>query len=85
MYTIRFDKPAEKFIENADKILAKRLLDKIEELKTNPFPREAEKVKGYKNNVYRVRVGKYRILYVVFIKESLIAVTEIDKRGRIYE
>ena len=85
MYTIRFDKPAEKFIENADKKLAKRILDRIEELKDNPFPRESLKVKGYQENVYRIRVGKYRILYIVFRNQSLISITEIDKRCRVYK
>ena len=41
MYTIRFDKVAEKFIEKSEKNVTVRILDKIEELKTNPCPKYA--------------------------------------------
>lgn len=85
MSTIRIDAPAAKFIEGAERNLAKRILDKIEGLKHNPFPRESTKVKGLREDVYRVRVGKYRILYAVFKEQSLVAVVDIDKRGRVYE
>jgi mRNA interferase RelE/StbE len=85
MYAIRMDAPAGKFIDRADKKLAKRILDKIEELKQGPFPREATKVKGLHEEIYRIRVGKYRILYAVFQEKLLVVVVDIDKRGRIYE
>lgn len=85
MYEVRFDTPAEKFIDKAERGIAKRILNKIGELAKDPFPRQASKVQGGKENVYRVRVGKYRILYVVFKEQSLIAITDIDNRGRVYE
>ena len=73
------------FIDKAGRNIAKRILGKIEELSKDPFPRQASKVQGEKENVYRVRVSKYRILYIVFRDQSLIAITDIDNRGRIYE
>ena len=85
MYEARIEIPAEKFIERADKNLARRILDKISELRQNPFPRETSKIKGLKEDVYRVRVGKYRILYAVFREQRLVVVVDIDKRGRVYE
>jgi len=85
MYEVRFDAPAEKFIDKAQSDIAKRILDKIEELAKDPFPRQACKVEGEKENVYRVRVGKYRILYAVFREKSLVVITNIDNRGRVYE
>jgi len=84
MYNIRFDSSAEKFIDKAQRELAKRILDRIEELASDPFPRQATKVLG-QTDVYRVRVGKYRILYAVFREKSLIVITDIDNRGRVYE
>ena len=42
MLSVRLEKPAEKFIEKLkDKILLKRILNKIDKLKENPFPSES--------------------------------------------
>ena len=86
MFAIRFEKPAEKYIEKLkDKILVKRILNKIEKLKENPFPPEAVRVEEYKKEkVFRVRMGYYRILYYVEYSMSLIVITNIDKRARAY-
>jgi len=86
MFSVRFEKPAEKFAERLkDKILLKRILNKIERLKENQFPSETVRVEEYKKDkVFRVRVGDYRILYYVNYDESLIVVINIDKRPRVY-
>lgn len=86
MFSVRFEKPAEKYIEKLkDKILVKRLLNKIEKLKENPFPSGAVRVGEYKEEkVFRVRVGYYRILCYVEYDKSLIVIANIDKRPRAY-
>ena len=86
MFSARFEKPAEWFIEKLkDKILLKRILNKIERLKENPFPSDAVGVEEYKKDrVFRVRVGGYRILYYVNHEGSLIVIISIDKRSRAY-
>ena len=74
MFSIRFEKPAEKYVEKLkDKTLVKRILNKIEKLKENPFPSEAVRVEEYKKEkVFRVRIGYYRMLYYVEFNKSLI-------------
>ena len=86
MFSIRFGKPAEKYIEKLkDKILVKRILNKIEKLKENPFPSKSVRVEEYKEEkVFRVRVGYYRLLYYVNYDKSLIVIVNIDKRTRAY-
>ena len=42
-----------------------RIIKKLETLKANPFPSDVKRVVGRKEKAFRVRVGKYRILYVV--------------------
>lgn len=73
-----------KFLRDADKILAKRLLDKIEELRINPFDKDTKRVEGYSEKVFRARVGDYRILYEVDYQNNLLGIVKIDKRGRAY-
>ncbi len=86
MFSVLFEKTAEKFIEKLkDKTLLKRILNKIDKLKENPFPTEAIKIEKYKKDkVFRVRVGDHRILYYIEPNKSLIVIINIDKRPRIY-
>ena len=75
-----------RFIEKLkDKILTKRIFNKIDRLKENPFPSEAVRVEEYKKDkIFRVRVGDFRILYYVNYEKSLIVIVNIDKRPRAY-
>lgn len=50
----------------------------------DPFPRGAIKIKG-EENFFRVRVGKYRILYEVHREPNIVLVTKLDKRSRVYD
>ena len=83
-FSVEFSRRAERYLKKLDKIIAKRCIFKIEMLQENPFPRDAVKVKG-RENVFRVRVGKYRILYEVYPKIKTVLITKIDKREKIYE
>ena len=35
--------------------------------------------------IFRVRVGSYRILYVVDFEKQLIVIDSVDKRSRVYD
>lgn len=84
MFSVSYSKQADKFLERAEKIVAKRILDKIEELMNEPALRGSKPVHGYREKLYRVRVGGYRILYEVDYENRKIGIVEIDDRGRIY-
>ncbi len=65
---------------NKDEIIKKKLVM----LSYNPLPKGVKKIKG-ENNLFRIRVGKYRIIYRVYFHERIIRVVLIDKRSRIYK
>lgn len=48
---------ATKFLKNADVVLAKRISQKIEELQEKPILHGTKTIQGYKEKLYRVRVG----------------------------
>jgi mRNA interferase RelE/StbE len=50
----------------------------------DPFPQDAKRITGQKEKVFRVRVGDYRILYVVFLDKNAILVVNIGKRANVY-
>ena len=84
-FSISFGPQADKFIAKLDNQTKERIRDKIEKLQEVPFPTEVERVESYKKEkVFRVRVGDYRILYVVRFETKMILIARIDKRERAY-
>ena len=51
----------------------------INELKVNPFAGDIEKMEG-ESNVWRRRVGSYRIFYELDITEKVVLVFRIKRR-----
>lgn len=84
MLDIAYSNQAKKLIKKADKILAKRLLDEIESLTEKPFTKDTKPVEGYKEKVFRVRVGDYRILYEVDYQNNKLGIIKIDNRSKVY-
>ena len=83
-FFIKFSGRAQKDLKNLDKTIANRCLARIEMLKEDPFLRDAIKVKG-EDNAFRIRVGKYRILYEVYHETRVVLITKVDKRERAYD
>ena len=84
MLEIKFDNQPEGFLKKCDKILFERIKNKLEELKDNPVPHDSKRVGGYELPTFRIRIGKYRVLYRINYKENLIVVVKIDHREKIY-
>lgn len=81
MYNIIIKKPAKKFIDKLPMNEQRRIVKAIEKL---PNGDDIKKLKGY-NDIYRLRVGDYRILYTVNDDELLIMVLDVGNRGQIYK
>ena len=84
MFNIEFSSAAKKFLKKAEKHVAKRLLDKVEELSKDPFPQGVKRVLNRKEKIFRIRLSDYRIQYSVFYEQNLIFITDIDKRPKAY-
>lgn len=85
MFSIEFSSSAEKFLKKIDKITAKRILEKTEKLCEDPFPKDVKRIMNKEEKIFRVRVGDYRIQYLVFYTGSKILITDIDKRAHAYD
>lgn len=70
-------------MEGLDAGLRKRIIEKLKELEENPFPRGSIKLRGEKD-AYRLRIGDYRILYIVLWDEGVALVFKIDHRSTVY-
>ena len=67
----------------ADKMLA-RVLKKMNSLGNAPRPAGCKKLKGYQDQ-WRVRVGDWRVVYIIDDAAKLIGVTRIAHRRDVYE
>ena len=81
-FKIEFKKSAVKELNSLSKNEIKRIVDKISLLAEEPRPSGCTKLSA--DEKYRVRVGKYRILYQIFDRILLIVVVRIAHRKDVY-
>lgn len=85
VYTIDYAEDVEDSMKKFPKRDRKAIYDKIDGLKADPRPNGVEPLKGAWKGLYRVRVGNYRVVYVVQDKKLLIVVVKVAKRGEVYK
>lgn len=80
MYQFIIKKPAKKFIDDLPVNERRRIVDAIERL---PDSGDIKRLQGH-NDLFRLRVGPYRILYTVDNDRLVIYVVDAGNRGQIY-
>jgi mRNA interferase RelE/StbE len=78
MYTITFKESALKELSALQKPVVKKIAAAIDKLAINPRPSGVKKLSGGNENLYRIRVGDYRVIYVI---EDVIRVVNMRKIG----
>ncbi len=82
-YRITLASSAEREILSLPENIYERVEKTIDSLKNNPRPHGTVKLKG-KTNVYRIRVGAYRIVYSVDDKRRIVDISYVKHRGKAY-
>jgi mRNA interferase RelE/StbE len=82
-FSIWFKSSAEKDLRRLPRDLVSRVMDKIEELRFEPFPNQSIKISGAERH-YRLRLRDYRIAYEVEAKEELITIHYVRHRSVVY-
>lgn len=82
-YTIVISKSAEKELNNLPLKDFLSIDKKILALADNPHPAGVRKLTGYKYH-YRLRSGKYRIVYTIRDKQLLIEIIRVGHRKDVY-
>jgi mRNA interferase RelE/StbE len=78
MYRIIFKKSAKKELDKLPSSIVKKIAPVIDELAINPRPKGSKKLEAQKNELWRIRVGDYRVVYLI---SDTIQVVEIQKLG----
>ena len=82
-YTLAFSPLAERQFRKFSTFLQKRLKPQIEALAEDPRPPGTLKVAG-EPNLYRIRVGDYRIVYYVWDRDEHVLIAKIAHRREVY-
>ena len=82
-YTIKITKSAKKDLDAMDDKMYIRIDRNIQRLRNDPFPMGVKKLRGAENE-YRIREGKYRILYEVDQKNKTIVIYRVKLRKVAY-
>lgn len=81
-FEIILDSKADKFLDKLQKDIALRIINKLEQVKEDPF-RYLEHYEGEYD--YKLRIGDYRVLIDIDFTRRILFVRVIDKRGRVYK
>ena len=83
-YTLEIKPSAGKELDALDDALFARIDRKIMLLAENPRPPGCKKLRGYKDH-WRIRVGDWRVLYVIDDAAKRVSITRVAHRREVYE
>lgn len=81
-YTVEFGAKAARQFRKLGPAVRERLQPAIDALAMTPFPPGTQKLQGREG--FRLRVGKYRVLYEVHQARLLVLVVEVGHRRDVY-
>jgi len=83
-YALGIKPSARKELENLSDSLIARLVPKINSLAADPRPSSCRKLHGYQD-VWRIRVGDYRVVYIIDDDRKIVSITRVAHRREVYE
>jgi mRNA interferase RelE/StbE len=83
-YTIRVTPPAAKQLRKLPAEVRRRVRAAIDGLVTDPRPPGAAAMSGGAG-LTRIRVGDYRVIYLIRDKELIVVIVKVGHRGDVYE
>ncbi len=81
-YSITIKHSAEKEMDSLPEGTFDRVTEALLALEADPRPPGCRKLRG--TNEFRIRVGPYRVLYVVNDKESMVEIMAVGHRREVY-
>jgi mRNA interferase RelE/StbE len=81
-YTVYLKRSAEKELDHLPEKIHDRIVNILLSLKENHIPKGVKKLKG--RDGYRIRVGDFRILYIIDYSKKRIDIISIAHRREVY-
>ncbi len=82
-YSLEFASSIRKDLKRIHKKEVLRILDKIEKLTDEPRPEGSKKLTS--EELYRIRIGSYRVIYEVFDDKLVVHVVKVGHRKHVYK
>jgi mRNA interferase RelE/StbE len=83
-YRVVFAASAERELKKLPSDIISRILNRIQNLASNPRPADCKKLQGG-DREWRIRVGDYRVIYTIDDRKFLVEVTRIRHRSDVYQ
>lgn len=83
-YKLIYHKAAVKFIAKMDKTSQVRITAGLKGLLSSPPEGDIKKLKGY-TDLYRLRIGSYRVIFSINHQKQIIYIEAVGNRGDIYK
>ncbi len=82
-YEVRFTSGADRQLRKLEPVFQRRIAAAIDALRADPRPHDARRIVGVED-AWRIRVGAYRVVYVVRDDLIMIVVVRIGPRRDVY-
>jgi mRNA interferase RelE/StbE len=82
-YAITFARSARRELETFDASIVRRVISKIDALTQDPRPSGSRKLQG-EQNLWRIRIGDYRVVYSVDDRQRIVDIVRIRHRREAY-
>lgn len=83
MYKVFIKRSAQKALSRIGNEQRDAIIKKIKGLEENPRPGQSKKLKG--RDAYRLRIGRYRVIYEIEGEKLIVLVVAIGHRGDVYK
>ncbi len=83
-WEVILERDAEKMLGKLPRDLRDRIARELDGLAQDPRPTGCKRLRGYKD-LWRLRVGDWRITYAIFDDKLIVLVIEIAARGGAYK
>jgi len=82
-YSVGYESAARKELDKLDRQVARRIARAISALGADPRPAGCRRLIGYEE-LWRIRVGDYRIIYTIKDAELIVLALRIGHRSDVY-
>ncbi len=83
-YEIEFTRAADKALSALPNKIKDRIDAALDGLEQDPWPAGHKKLKGSKETFFRIRVGDYRVVYLVEDERLVVVLVRIGHRKEVY-
>ncbi len=83
IWTVKFSRKANKMLEKIPANYLESIFSSVDQIEIDPYSGDVKKLKG-ESNLYRKRVGTYRIVYSIYKDILYIEIIEILHRKDAY-